>query len=206
MRPTKLVTGVLGSVSAKKEPHSASTVDDTKKYSSITKNTRNNALSQISSRKESSTSSIPKTRMQPKSSKLRPKTKEGGTAQKLKQIERNFAKTHKMMESITKIQAQRDGSPMRTVEGANDSAEASSPQPSLMVREFKREPKPKITDFEIDKVIGVGHYGKVSKAWNKRQKRWVALKALKKESVAEMSHVEHVINEREILFYLQEVN
>lgn len=34
----------------------------------------------------------------------------------------------------------------------------------------------------------------------------MALKALKKEAVAEMKHVDHVINEREILFYLNEVN
>lgn len=60
----------------------------------------------------------------------------------------------------------------------------------------------RITDFEVDKIIGIGHFGKVHKAWNKRQNRWVALKALQKDQVAEMSHVEHVINEREILFYL----
>lgn len=64
----------------------------------------------------------------------------------------------------------------------------------------------RITDFEVDKIIGIGHFGKVHKAWNKRQNRWVALKALQKDQVAEMSHVEHVINEREILFYLQDIN
>lgn len=74
------------------------------------------------------------------------------------------------------------------------------------MKSLKNEPKPKITDFKLDKVIGIGHFGKVLKAWNKSQKRWVALKVLKKESVAEMSHVEHVINEREVLFYLREAN
>lgn len=63
-----------------------------------------------------------------------------------------------------------------------------------------------MTDFEMDKIIGIGHFGKVQKAWNKQSQRWVALKALKKEAVACMSHVEHVISEREILFYLNEVN
>lgn len=59
--------------------------------------------------------------------------------------------------------------------------------------------KPKITDFELMEVVGIGNFGKVHKALNKKDNRIVALKVLKKESVAGMKHVDHVINEREVL-------
>lgn len=40
------------------------------------------------------------------------------------------------------------------------------------------------------------------KAYNKKENRLCALKVLNKESVAQMKHVEHIINEREVLQYL----
>ena len=67
--------------------------------------------------------------------------------------------------------------------------------------------KPKITDFEIQECIGIGNFGEVHKAINKKEgNRVCALKALRKESVAQMKHVDHIINEREVLQYLQERN
>lgn len=62
--------------------------------------------------------------------------------------------------------------------------------------------KPKITDFELEGVAGIGNFGKVLKAYNKREKRVCALKVLRKESVAQMKHVDHIINELEVLQYL----
>jgi|TARA_B110000305_G_C19326924_1_gene581911 serine/threonine protein kinase len=59
--------------------------------------------------------------------------------------------------------------------------------------------KPKISNFELYEVIGIGNFGKVVKAYNKKEKRLCALKVLNKESVAAMKHVEHIINEREVL-------
>ena len=46
--------------------------------------------------------------------------------------------------------------------------------------------KPKISDFDLQEVVGIGNFGKVNKAYNKIQKRVVALKVLVKESVAAM--------------------
>lgn len=65
-----------------------------------------------------------------------------------------------------------------------------------------RPTKPKITDFELEGVVGFGNFGKVHKAYNKREKRVCALKVLRKESVAQMKHVDHIINELEVLQYL----
>jgi serine/threonine protein kinase len=46
--------------------------------------------------------------------------------------------------------------------------------------------KPKIEDFDLQEVVGIGNFGKVHKAYNNREKRVVALKVLLKESVAKM--------------------
>lgn len=51
-------------------------------------------------------------------------------------------------------------------------------------------------------MVGIGNFGKVYKAYNKFEGRDCALKILKKEGVAAMKHVDHIINEREILFFL----
>ena len=59
--------------------------------------------------------------------------------------------------------------------------------------------KPKITDFDILEVVGTGCLGLVNKAFNKIEQRTCALKVLKKESVAQMKHVDHIINEKEVL-------
>ena len=70
----------------------------------------------------------------------------------------------------------------------------------------RKATRPKISDFRLEGIVGVGNFGKVHKAYNLREDRVVALKMLVKESVAEMKHVDHVINEREVLQYLTEVN
>ena len=69
-----------------------------------------------------------------------------------------------------------------------------------------KQKKPKITDFELQEVVGMGNFGKVHKAFNKKANRVCALKVLIKESVAQMKHVDHIINEREVLQYLTDRN
>jgi serine/threonine protein kinase len=64
----------------------------------------------------------------------------------------------------------------------------------------------KITDFELYECIGIGNFGKVHKSLNKVHNRICALKILKKESVAAMKHVDHIVNEREVLQYLNDKN
>ena len=58
----------------------------------------------------------------------------------------------------------------------------------------------------MDVIIGIGNFGKVYKAYNKKEKRYCAIKVLYKENVAQMKHVDHIINELEVLQYLSERN
>lgn len=83
----------------------------------------------------------------------------------------------------------------------NNANEVRSSSPMQKQPEPKAT-KPKITDFELEGVIGIGNFGKVHQAFNKRERRVCALKVLRKESVAQMKHVDHIINELEVLQYL----
>ena len=78
----------------------------------------------------------------------------------------------------------------------------------LVIKEsaVPRKIKPKITDFDIQEVVGTGCFGLVYKAFNKIENRFCALKVLKKESVAQMKHVDHIINEKEVLQYLSDMS
>ena len=62
--------------------------------------------------------------------------------------------------------------------------------------------KPCIKDFELDQIVGAGAFAKVHKAYNKKNEEWVALKVVKKESVAAMKHVDHILNERNVLRFI----
>lgn len=65
--------------------------------------------------------------------------------------------------------------------------------------------KPKIADFEVGKIVGAGNFAQVHKAFNQKSEEWVVLKILKKENVAAMKHVDHIINERHVLKQLTEM-
>lgn len=58
----------------------------------------------------------------------------------------------------------------------------------------------KLDDFELDRTIGTGSFGRVMIVYVKkdRQQRY-AMKMLKKENIVKMKQVEHTLNERKIL-------
>ncbi|MGB1599220.1 MAG: hypothetical protein ACPIOQ_41105, partial [Promethearchaeia archaeon] len=124
---------------------------------------------------------------------------------KLKQIDAQNRRTHQMLEqfnnpgkaggqSAVDLQTAGDGN-------ANEANGGSSP---MHRHPEPKATKPKITDFELEGVIGIGNFGKVHKAFNKKELRVCALKVLRKESVAQMKHVDHIINELEVLQYLSD--
>ena len=90
-------------------------------------------------------------------------------------------KTHQMIENFNKD----NGLIYEAVDGENSALlKASSPLIRRIDSKDKpKEIKPKITDFEIYEVIGMGNFGKVQKAYNKKSKRMCALKVISKESV-----------------------
>ena len=65
--------------------------------------------------------------------------------------------------------------------------------------------KPMISNFDLYEQIGEGNFGRVVRAYNKRDDRIVALKILPKEDIAQMKHSDHLVNEREVLSHLTEI-
>ena len=65
--------------------------------------------------------------------------------------------------------------------------------------------KPNINHFDLFEQIGEGNFGRVVRAFNKRDEREIALKILPKENIAQMKHSDHVVNEREVLAHLSEI-
>ena len=57
------------------------------------------------------------------------------------------------------------------------------------------------SDFEFLSVIGRGYFGKVSKVRYKGDSQIYALKTIKKSKLKEQKHIEHIKNERKILFH-----
>jgi tRNA A-37 threonylcarbamoyl transferase component Bud32 len=58
----------------------------------------------------------------------------------------------------------------------------------------------KLDDFELDRTIGTGSFGRVMVVYLKRDKsQRYAMKMLKKENIVKMKQVEHTLNERKIL-------
>lgn len=67
----------------------------------------------------------------------------------------------------------------------------------------KAQPKKvKITDFDIDRTLGNGSFGKVKLAKHKYSGDYVAIKILKKSEIIKLKQVDHILNEIKILSYI----
>jgi hypothetical protein len=186
----------------------------TKSPNKMREPTHANSLSQISSVEESSPKKLGSTSiinggdksatnlnnhfrpgLQARNQKIKNNLRE--QEKKLKLLEDQNKRTNKMI-----MQFNNREDPFQELQSAEPLPE------SPLIREMKREKvvKPKITDFDLMEIVGIGNFGKVHKAYNKRTEKVVALKVLKKESVAAMKHVDHIINEREVLQYLSDRN
>ena len=115
---------------------------------------------------------------------------------KLRAIDERYERTNQMIEHLSNLNGDNKGE-------VDEESGARSP---LRAPARVKKTRPKISDFKLEGVVGVGNFGRVYKAINRQANRTVALKILVKEGVAEMKHVDHVINEREVLQYLSEVN
>ena len=57
----------------------------------------------------------------------------------------------------------------------------------------------KLSDYEMDRTLGSGSFGRVKLAKNKSDGRYVAIKILKKAEIIKLKQVDHILNEIKIL-------
>ena len=57
----------------------------------------------------------------------------------------------------------------------------------------------KLSDYQIDRTLGTGSFGRVKLAKNKSTGKYVALKILKKAEIIKLKQVDHIMNEIRIL-------
>ena len=59
--------------------------------------------------------------------------------------------------------------------------------------------KVKLSDYQIDRTLGTGSFGRVKLAKNKSTGKYCALKILKKAEIIKLKQVDHIMNEIRIL-------
>ena len=59
--------------------------------------------------------------------------------------------------------------------------------------------KVNLSDYQIDRTLGTGCFGRVKLAKNKSTGKYVALKILKKAEIIKLKQVDHIMNEIRIL-------
>ena len=65
---------------------------------------------------------------------------------------------------------------------------------------MKVQPKKiKLSDYEMDRTLGSGSFGRVKLAKNKKDGKYVAIKILKKAELIKLKQVDHILNEIKIL-------
>ena len=65
---------------------------------------------------------------------------------------------------------------------------------------MKVKPKKiKLSDYEMDRTLGSGSFGRVKLAKNKKEGKFVAIKILKQAELIKLKQVDHILNEIKIL-------
>ena len=59
--------------------------------------------------------------------------------------------------------------------------------------------KIKLSDYDMNRVLGSGSFGRVKLAKNKSDGRYVAIKILKKAEIIKSNQTEHIFNELDIM-------
>jgi hypothetical protein len=87
--------------------------------------------------------------------------------------------------------------------GSNVSVKSNTSYPVSLTSQTQQPIDPKnckLEDFELDRTIGTGSFGRVMIVYVKRNRtQRYAMKMLKKENIVKMKQVEHTLNEKKIL-------
>ena len=84
---------------------------------------------------------------------------------------------------------------------ATSAAEAAPESAPTMEKVVPRQTKGKytLTDFNFERTLGTGSFGRVQLVQSKHNQRYYAVKVLKKQQVVKMKQVEHTNDERRML-------
>ncbi len=79
--------------------------------------------------------------------------------------------------------------------------EATAASPPIMEKNVPRQTKGKytLTDFNFERTLGTGSFGRVHLVQSKHNQRYYAVKVLKKQQVVKMKQIEHTNDERKML-------
>lgn len=72
-------------------------------------------------------------------------------------------------------------------------------QPRIQESPVKTKKVFEIKDLEVIKLLGQGSFGKVKLVKHKKTRQFFALKCLSKQNIHGRKHIQHILNEREIL-------
>ena len=63
--------------------------------------------------------------------------------------------------------------------------------------------KVSLSNYQMDKTLGTGSFGRVKLAKNKKSGKYVAIKILKKADIIKLKQVDHILNEVKILSMIE---
>ena len=63
--------------------------------------------------------------------------------------------------------------------------------------------KVSLSNYQMDKTLGTGSFGRVKLAKNKKTGKYVAIKILKKADIIKLKQVDHILNEVKILSMIE---
>lgn len=103
--------------------------------------------------------------------------------------------------TMTPAQAAAQASTQNTSHGSNNISATSTSIGSSAQQQALRQTKGKYTlsDFNIQRTLGTGSFGRVHLVQSKHNQRFYAVKVLKKAQVVKMKQVEHTNDERKML-------
>lgn len=63
-----------------------------------------------------------------------------------------------------------------------------------------------LEDFAIEQLIGIGNFGKVMLAFNKKKQEYSALKIIQKKSIENIQYSNHLLTELKVMHYLKDIH
>jgi protein kinase A len=129
------------------------------------------------------------------------KPKETSTKEKLAKVKSSTATPKGASDSSKSKIASSSVSSLSSSSSTSVSSQKTPPMPPVFTSQnFLAGVKPKVSDFEMIKTVGTGTFGVIKVAKHISTGKCVAIKILNKQKIWDMKQVEHLKNEKNILF------